>query len=511
MLTRLYVDGFKNLSNLDIRFGPFTCIAGENAVGKSNIFDVIELLVLLTDHPVAKAVGMLRGQSAKVVQGNLLESIFHQAGDVKSRRITILAELIIPRSGRDELGQMAEATFNFLKYELVLESSPYRKEGEEPFTIVRESLKPIRKGDAHKHLLFKHSFKWRQSVIQGRRSVDFISTTEEDGETYINLHQDGGSKGKPNPFLARNLPRTILSTAKYASENPTALLVRREMQSWKLLQLEPTALRQPDELETYNNNIRLGSNGAHLAATVYRMARQEALESAVDKETLSREVLKDLSHALSELIDNVKDIEIDRDEKRQLLSLRLLTRDGSRLSANSLSDGTLRFLALAVLEMDYTETGLLCMEEPENGIHPRRVPAIMNLLRNIPFDPDQEHDKENSLRQVIINTHAPLVVQLVPDDCLIYLQLSPKKAQGKRFDVVAQKAVQKTWRTERGDQKVEPAHKGKLLDYLKPDNEEFDVYNLEEESGRKKKKLLKNRHDLRPTLPGLFEDDGDER
>jgi len=28
MLTRLKVSGFKNLVDVDVRFGPFTCIAG---------------------------------------------------------------------------------------------------------------------------------------------------------------------------------------------------------------------------------------------------------------------------------------------------------------------------------------------------------------------------------------------------------------------------------------------------------------------------------------------------
>lgn len=38
MLTRLKVNGFKNLVDVDVRFGPFTCVAGANGVGKSNLF-----------------------------------------------------------------------------------------------------------------------------------------------------------------------------------------------------------------------------------------------------------------------------------------------------------------------------------------------------------------------------------------------------------------------------------------------------------------------------------------
>ena len=39
MLTRIEIDGFKNLLGFSAEFGPFTFIAGPNAVGKSNLFD----------------------------------------------------------------------------------------------------------------------------------------------------------------------------------------------------------------------------------------------------------------------------------------------------------------------------------------------------------------------------------------------------------------------------------------------------------------------------------------
>ena len=56
MLTRLKVSGFKNLVDVDIRFGPFTCVAGPNGVGKSNLFDAIRFLSAISaDQPLIEA------------------------------------------------------------------------------------------------------------------------------------------------------------------------------------------------------------------------------------------------------------------------------------------------------------------------------------------------------------------------------------------------------------------------------------------------------------------------
>jgi AAA15 family ATPase/GTPase len=55
MLTRLKVSGFKNLVDVDVRFGTFTCIAGANGVGKSNLFDAIRFLSALASLPLVEA------------------------------------------------------------------------------------------------------------------------------------------------------------------------------------------------------------------------------------------------------------------------------------------------------------------------------------------------------------------------------------------------------------------------------------------------------------------------
>lgn len=62
MLTRLEVDGFKSFENLAIDLSPFTAVVGNNAAGKSNLFDVIQLLSNLATRDVAEAVKDMRGE-----------------------------------------------------------------------------------------------------------------------------------------------------------------------------------------------------------------------------------------------------------------------------------------------------------------------------------------------------------------------------------------------------------------------------------------------------------------
>jgi predicted ATPase len=255
MLTRLKVSGFKNLVDVDVRFGPFTCVAGANGVGKSNLFDAIRFLSSLAERPLVEAALSVRDEESK--SGDV-RSLFHRIGKDFEKEMSFEAEMIIPQTATDELGQTAEATITFLRYSLTL---AYRSEDSlrslGSIEILEEKLEHINRGEAHLHLLFPLKVStWRDSVLMGRRTSPFISTeVKEDGGRFIKLHQDGGSSGRPLSRPAEKLPRTVLSSTN-AAESPTALIAKQEMRSWRLLQLEPSALRKPDKYTCTNNSCR---------------------------------------------------------------------------------------------------------------------------------------------------------------------------------------------------------------------------------------------------------------
>lgn len=82
----------------------------------------------------------------------------------------------------------------------------------------------------------------------------------------------------------------------------------------------------------------------------------------------------------------VRKLTVQEDDVRELLTVELTESGGMTLPARSLSEGTLRFLALCVLLEDPSVTGLLCMEEPENGIHPANIGAMVSLVRDLAVD-----------------------------------------------------------------------------------------------------------------------------
>ena len=239
------------------------------------------------------------------------------------------------------------------------------------------------------------------------------------------------------------------------------------MESWRLLQLEPSALRRPDE---FTAPTHLKPDGSHLAATLYRLSRTARRNGDDGSPTEARaaQTCSRIANRLNELIDDVRDVRIDRDEKREILTLYVQNAEGTGHPARALSDGTLRFLALAVVEMDPDVQGVLCLEEPENGIHPARIPAILQLLRDIAVDASEPVGPDNPLRQVIVNTHSPAVFQEVPDDSVVFVKtVETIDAPKHLFKEARLHHLSDTWRA-KGSAESDRVARGELLAYLNP-------------------------------------------
>jgi hypothetical protein len=108
----------------------------------------------------------------------------------------------------------------------------------------------------------------------------------------------------------------------------------------------------------------------------------------------------------------------------------------------------------------------VCLEEPENGIHPERIPAMLSLLRSLATDTTEEIGQDNPLRQVIINTHSPAVVMEVPEDSLLVAESVELVRGGVPYRALSFSHLPDTWRAKTDDKRI--VSFGKLLTYLNP-------------------------------------------
>lgn len=449
MLTRIEVNGFKNLVNFSLDFGPFTCIAGQNGVGKSNIFDVLRFLSLLTDHTIMDAALLVRGSG---VETSNIRDLFQVGKDHRSSSFKIAAEMIVNPNIKDDFGRSAEASSTYLRYELEIgyeAPTPTQLGTLGRLVLLSESLNYITEGEAASKLKFPHSarrFRKRAVVNKRRTQSGYISVRlAQDGQTEIVVHQDAGSRGPGQTAPASTAPRTIVGTSN-TSVTPTILAARREMQKWRFLALEPSAMRTPDRFQT---EPYVTPNGGHLPAAVYRIV-SEAQKRGEDPEA----IYASISSRLAELV-SVTGISIDIDDIRQLLTLEVQEQSGIRLPAASLSDGTLRFLALSVLVADSYSQGLVCIEEPENGIHPAKMEQMVNLLKDLAVDPFEEPGLENPFRQVIVATHSPAFVQLQNrNDVVFATETLLRGNNGNPIRTLKCRPLEKTWRASAGEPTV---------------------------------------------------------
>ena len=81
----------------------------------------------------------------------------------------------------------------------------------------------------------------------------------------------------------------------------------------------------------------------------------------------------------------------------------------------------MRVLALLTMLHDPRHRGLVCFEEPENGIHPARLSALIDVLRRMVTRADRApYDVSESLNQMLLNSHSPVVLSHLADHEFVF-------------------------------------------------------------------------------------------
>lgn len=396
MITRIEIDGFKSFSKFELALPPFAVILGPNAAGKSNLFDALRLLSRLAVSDVRTAMRELRGEP--------LELFRRLPGGKIAQRMTFAVETLLEPTVRDDFGQEIKLVHTRIRYEIAIVRR--EEDGIERFFVDHEQAIPIHKKD-DKWLPYGEpvSKKFAKHFIpRSMRRSNFLEMVEDGQQHFFELRQDG-TAGRGRRLPAREAYRSVLSGISLVQEFPHLYALKMELANLRYLQLDAASERLPSPIDAPEELERDGSN---VAAVLFRIRAETETDDSPDG------VLNDIRNDLVAMVPGIVGLSVKRDDEKREYRLELTMRDGQVFNSRVLSDGTLRILALLTLLYDPRHRGVLCFEEPENGVHQTRLSALMAFLEESCTDPSSDElEPDQPFRQLIVNTHSPIAARVV--------------------------------------------------------------------------------------------------
>lgn len=360
MLERIHIQGFKSLRDVTVELAPLVVLFGPNAAGKSNLLEALLLLSrLVGERTLSEAFAAgIRGYplEAFTFSEGGLEHLLN--GPMPHLRLEVEMSMPTPSASRrrpDILSYQVEVAIDPRSGRLSVQ--------DERLEDLTASRKPRRRNPS------------LEKVVR-----------DKDGELadVLAIRRQGSQSP---PFTESvGLPYTIVSNRQFTGSERYPLFdqLHQDIGSWRILYLDPIkAMRDPQPPRDVND---IGSRGEWLVPYLHRLKFQHPL--AFDA----------VQRVIAMAIPTITGLRTELNEKRGELELAIQI-GGLWLPSRVVSEGTLRLLALCAMAANPFQKGLVAFEEPENGVHPRRIEVITRLLA-----------RASSSQQVIVTTHSPQVV-----------------------------------------------------------------------------------------------------
>ena len=386
MLKRIRIKGYKSLKDVEVNLQPLTVLFGPNAVGKSNFLDALQLLSRIVNSRTIKTA------FDPPYRGKPLESYTMESGgmeqfqDKESMTFSIEADVEVSEGivekVHKQINDMRENTSErkqgessrhprlirerFLRYSVEVEILP--KTG--ILRIADESLTPLTaKGD----------------VSELRRP--FLSRSPEN--TRLHLRMEGQAHPR---YFDLGLDHSVLSLPHYVPYYPHLVAFREEVAQYAFFYFEP---RERMRNHSPVREIRqIGAMGEDLPAFLNTLNVTNPLQ------------FKGIERTLREIIPSITGIEV---KPNQFGEVDLWLQEGDKfMSSRVVSEGTLRILGLLSILGTKDCPSLIGFEEPENGIPPRQIRLIAEML--------QMKAKRNL--QIIVTTHSAILPDYIPNESL---------------------------------------------------------------------------------------------
>ena len=400
MLKRIHIRGYKSLEDVEVCLTQLVVLFGPNAAGKSNLLDALQLL-------------------SKLGTSRTLKEAFDPPYRGKP-----LESFTIGQKGIKGLLEQERLSFS-IEADLSLSDAVVE-------TVNRQILEMRRPhGEGESKERSKLPARVRERDLRYRIEVEMLPRSgllRVADEYLAALNSKGEPTGKRKPFLERQderihlrhegqahptyydryLDHSILSMPHYPPHYPHLAAARRELESWLFFYFEPRErMRAANPVKEVRH---IGLMGEELAAFLNTM-----------KSTDERQ-FRGVEKALHALMPNIDGIEVEVSDLGEV-ELRL-KEGGVAIPARVLSEGTLRMLGLLALTGVDDAPALVGFEEPENGVHPRRIQLIAELLKT------QETLQQT---QYIVTTHSPILPDLLADSSLFVTNRIDRKTRIEPF------------------------------------------------------------------------------
>ena len=375
MLRRIQALKYGCLRYVDVELGAFQVLVGPNGSGKSTLFDVVAFASDVTSHGVAATVERRTN--------NLQDLVWERPKDAPCFELAL--EFDLPGSLVEELRELSRGGFRG-RYELAVadgEFGSYAAVGNlrivskkgvgddcsstvpPASTLLQETNRPAAYQEVLQRWIEKRSAKATGDEELRRWVTARISTSTE-----------MLAPGNANIWL--NLP-----------------LAETLQVGCRRLAIDPDRLRRASPPNARNGPLE--PNGSNLPWAVKRLQDADAEQFHAWLAHL-RTVLRDL--------EGIRVLERE-DDRHAYLMIRYA--NGVEVSSWSVSEGTLRLLALTLIAYLPDLDCIYLIEEPENGIHPRAVEAVYQSLTSVYES------------QVLIASHSPEVLICAnPNDVLCF-------------------------------------------------------------------------------------------
>ncbi|MBI2863487.1 MAG: AAA family ATPase [Chloroflexi bacterium] len=377
MIKKLRLERFKSFRDAELILGPLTLLVGTNASGKSNIRDAFRFL-----HGLSRGYNLAEILGEKWVEGGVLQW----------RGI---------RGGTLEAAYMGERTFALeVSFDIVDHGAVARGLGsaESRDAVYRIEVEVERNGKAPRVVAEK-------LLVRGEAIFDSHperSPLVQDDPKRLKVRGKPVGRGRP-PHLEFANSQPVLSQLvdhlrATKSMKEAARLSLNAFAAMRFLDLSPEAMHFP----SLPGQTVLGDRGENLSSVLQAICEDPTLKQA-------------LIGWVQELTPmDARDFEFPADQTGKIL-VTLIEENGQKISANSASDGTLRFLAMIAALLGPASAPFYFFEELENGIHPTRLHLLLQLI---------EQRVSTGEVQMVATTHSPQLLALVSRSTLEHASLT---------------------------------------------------------------------------------------